>query len=508
VSRSFHLRRLLWTCQIVIWAASWLVPRTHRAEWRRRRQSQAWHWCHFLVESGRRSRSTELELIRNCWTAFADAFWQRFERDAFLARLDRLWRRPAFCLGGLAAVLVAAVLVTGFAPAARSMFLPAYPDATNLFTLRPAGRFAWFHSDSLLGVTAAWRKSPIVQSIAAYSWGPATLDAGNRTIPVLTARVSPGFFDVLGARAERGRTFTESDLQRCRGCVLLSAGVWEDVFHRDPNLVGRSVDIQGTAYRVVGILPDRFSFGLPDIAAWSLLDPVEKPFSNFVDRMGAVARLAPGANATSARAQLQDAAENAGYYFRKTPLEIASVRTESRLATRWYLLLLLVALVGSVAIVRSGRARANSDHAASDLREVVRWWAFFLLKSALLLAVAFVVALESARYLSRLFTGSAHSLAGVLSLWLFMLGAIAVLSWAIHDQRRRCRVCLQRLGMSVHVGCPSYFLLDWAATEMLCANGHGMLHMPDIECSWFDHDRWNHLDKSWADLFQGEKPGS
>jgi hypothetical protein len=508
MSPSFHLRRLLWTCRAVIWTASWLVPRARRSEWARRRNTQAWHWCHFLVESGRRSRATELELVRHCWSAFADALWQRFERDAFLARLDHMWRRPAFCLASLAIVLLSLILITGFAPAARSMFSAPYVESANLFTLRPAGRFAWFRSDSLLGLTSAWRRSRPVQAIAAYSWGPATLDAGGRTLPVLAARVSPGFFDVLGVRAAHGRTFAEADLESCRDCVLLSAEAWNDVFDRDSRLIGRSVEIQGAAYRVVGILPDRFSFLLSDIAAWSLLGPADKPFSNFVDRMGAVARLTPGMTGEAARAELQDAAENAGYYFRKTPLEIASVRSEARLATRWYLLFLAMALLGSVAIVRSGRARANSSQPASGLRQIARWWAFFLSKSALLLAGTFVIALESARYLSRLFTGTTHSLAGILSLWLFMLGAIAVLSWAIHDQRRRCRVCLQRLGMSVHVGCPGYFLLDWAATEMLCANGHGMLHMPDVECSWFDHDRWNHLDKSWADLFQGREPSS
>jgi hypothetical protein len=216
----------------------------------------------------------------------------------------------------------------------------------------------------------------------------------------------------------------------------------------------------------------------------------------------------PGVNAEMALVDLEGVAENAGYYFRKTRLEISSLRGEARLALKWYLLFLLFATLGSVAIVRSGRARANATQAHSNLREVVRWWAFFVLKSALLLATAFVVSLDLARSVSHLFTGAAHPLAGVLSLWLFMLGAIGVLSWAIHDQRERCRVCLQRLGMSVHVGCPGYFLLDWAATEMICANGHGMLHIPDIESSWFDHDRWNHLDASWADLFQGHQPGA
>ncbi len=505
--RALRLQRLLWTCRVILWAASWMVPRRQRAEWSRTRQARAWHWCHFLAESGRLSRSTELELLRACWGSCAEALWQRLDRARFLARAQQVRRSPALCLGILALLLAVLVPATGFAPEARSMFALPYPRAAQLFTLRPAGRFDWFRSDTLLGVTAAWQKSKLIEDIAAYSWAPATLAGGSRTLAASSARVSPRFFEVLEVRAALGRTFQPGDLARCSDCAVLSDDAWQELFRRDRNVLGQTVEIKGRAQRVIGILPPRFSFVAPEIAAWSLLDPAEPPFTNFVDRMGAVARFVPGVSAAQALPALENLSENEGYYFRQNRLEITSMLALARQAVKWYLVFLLLATVGSVSIVRSGRARSNAGQQRSK-REVARWWAFFLAKSGLLLAAVFVLALELARYLSILFTGMAHGVTGILSLWLFMVGAIGALSWAIHDQRQRCRVCLQRLGMSVHVGCPSYSLLDWAATEMMCSEGHGMLHIPDNESSWRDQDRWNHLDESWADLFQRQQPSA
>jgi len=88
-----------------------------------------------------------------------------------------------------------------------------------------------------------------------------------------------------------------------------------------------------------------------------------------------------------------------------------------------------------------------------------------------------------------------------LSTWLFLMASAAVLSWSIADQRRRCRTCLRRLGMATHVGCSGSLLLNWAGTELVCIEGHGMLHVPEMESSWNEPERWTVLDDSWRGLF-------
>jgi hypothetical protein len=91
-----------------------------------------------------------------------------------------------------------------------------------------------------------------------------------------------------------------------------------------------------------------------------------------------------------------------------------------------------------------------------------------------------------------------------LSLWLVLILAVLPLSWSIHDQQQRCRVCLRRLGIPIPIGAPGHVLLNWSGTEMVCSEGHGVLYLRDSENNWLDEDHWNSLDDSWADLFHDE----
>ena len=181
---------LLYICRWLLWSASWLVPAERRQEWHRNRDKEVWHWIHFLAESDRLTASTRLEVLRHCWRAFPAALWERFDRERTLRRLDSALRSPALCLGILGGALLTAVLATGFAPTVRSMVSLPYANPSTLFAVRPAGRFMWFRSDQLLRVTEAWKRSPLVKDIAAYSFQRGTLtDATGRDERILSAQV-------------------------------------------------------------------------------------------------------------------------------------------------------------------------------------------------------------------------------------------------------------------------------------------------------------------------------
>ena len=76
---------------------------------------------------------------------------------------------------------------------------------------------------------------------------PRTLDAE----PVTT-----NFFDVLGARAEIGRLISPNiDIPGADTRVaVLSDATWRSVFGSDPNIVGRDITLNGSSFRVVGVL--------------------------------------------------------------------------------------------------------------------------------------------------------------------------------------------------------------------------------------------------------------
>jgi hypothetical protein len=353
----------------------------------------------------------------------------------------------------------------------------------------------WFRSDNLLRVSEAWRKSPLVRSIAVYSFQRGTLDGGAGEEQTASAQVSANLFDVLGVRAALGRTFRAADLETCKECVVLSGTAWQNYLRNDPQIVGKRVKVDGREMQVIGVLPRSFFFASPGIASWSLMEPSDPPLANLVERMGAVARFASPVTEQQATRELQRVTDNAGYHFTNTSLQVVSLKKQARQDLDSFLFFVLLAVLGSVLVAWMARAHGHVGSSGSGSK--YRWWGFFAAKAFLLLMIAFVAALQLTRYVSVLLTGAVQPMSNVFSMWVFLVLAIGGLSWTIHDQRRRCRICLRRLGLAVHVGCPGYTLLDaWAATELVCAKGHGILYMPDSESSWLEGDQWSNLDSS------------
>src|SRR5579871_909020 len=250
---------LLYACRSLVWRASWMVPANRRAEWHQSHDREIYHWIFFLAESERLTPGTRLEVLSFCWRVFPEAFWQRFNRERTLHRVDFALRSPGFCLAVLVSLLLGVVLATGFAPAVRSMVRSPYTDPGTLFAVRPAGRFLWFRSDKLSRVAQAWKSSPLVKTIALYSFQRGSIIGSRGELSGFAAQVTPNFFDVLGVNAARGRAFRESDAQDCSQCVLLSAEAWKNQFRSDPQILGKQAEVDGRAEKVIGILPRQFS---------------------------------------------------------------------------------------------------------------------------------------------------------------------------------------------------------------------------------------------------------
>jgi len=488
-------------CRAIVWLASWMVPAAQRLEWRQSWTRQVWHWSQFLLETGQLTRNRKLELARFCWSAFPAAFWLRVEREAFLRRVERLRRAPSSCLAAIALALVLVVLVSGIIPAIASFAASAIPQPDRVCVINLNGKFRRVHSYTLLDLASAWKNSKLLESVAPYSWSAAKLSGPDRTVPILAARVAPEFFHVLELNAAMGRTLRAGDEETCQDCAVLSDEIWRLQFHRDPHVLGRHITLDGRPRTVIGVLPRNFHLLSPEIAVWELLDSGSPPFSNFVERIGAVARMRPGATESRVEADLADLTENAGYVLPASLLVVTSGAAELRGYFESYLLFALLAVLCAAAIVYA-RSGSGMGRGPLTLGDRFRWWAFFALKQALLLLLAGVIAWTLVRWLSIWMFGSIHPMANVSALWLFLVLSVAPLSWAIHDQQRRCRVCLRRLGTPVPIGAPGHVLLDWSGTEMVCPAGHGVLYLADSQANWLQPDRWDNLDDSWAGLFR------
>jgi predicted permease len=80
---------------------------------------------------------------------------------------------------------------------------------------------------------------------------------------VLGSRVSSGLFELVGARPLMGRVFRPEENQPGRSQVaVLSFGLWQRRFASDPDMIGKTVKLDGNPFNVVGIMPKNFHFPL------------------------------------------------------------------------------------------------------------------------------------------------------------------------------------------------------------------------------------------------------
>jgi predicted permease len=121
--------------------------------------------------------------------------------------------------------------------------------------------------------------------------------------------VSDSYFPLLGIKAERGRFFTrQEDSKPFKDYVaVLGHDLWRRRFGGDPGVVGRSVQLNGQLYRVLGIAPAGFR-GLPDSTdLWipSQLPPIPEYLNvRLVRWVTVLARLRPGVTIGQAQQEM------------------------------------------------------------------------------------------------------------------------------------------------------------------------------------------------------------
>jgi len=180
-----------------------------------------------------------------------------------------------------------------------------YPDADRVVLLRTIrGSDRW--GTSMADVEAVVQDRPAAfDAVAAYHRGTPSVLLGDRPELLDATWVTAGFFPLLGIEPLLGRGFTVQE-SRDGGSpvVLLSAGLWERAFDRSPEVMGRTVSIEGTPHTVVGVLPRELG-PLTNADLYPALQVVTPPRKGpFFYPM--LARLAPGADAAVARSQLAD----------------------------------------------------------------------------------------------------------------------------------------------------------------------------------------------------------
>ncbi|HEY1676887.1 MAG TPA: ABC transporter permease [Candidatus Sulfotelmatobacter sp.] len=126
--------------------------------------------------------------------------------------------------------------------------------------------------------------------------------------------VSDNYFSVLGAAAERGRTFGPADAPQSLASpsALISENYWWKRYDGDPHIVGKTVLLNGAAVTIIGVTPHNFVgtfIAAPDFWLPLSVEPLIHPASNRLQSRDHVccrlfARLAPGIRRNEAQAEM------------------------------------------------------------------------------------------------------------------------------------------------------------------------------------------------------------
>lgn len=141
--------------------------------------------------------------------------------------------------------------------------------------------------------------------------GDVNLTGGSEPQRVSVARITPGFFEVLGVQPLHGREFQdEESIVGNHRRAILSYGLWANVFGADSTLVGKSVLVNGFPYTVVGIMPKDVAARSvkvlgTDVQLWRPLVPEDNQTGGRDSRkLHVIGRLASGTTTGQAESEL------------------------------------------------------------------------------------------------------------------------------------------------------------------------------------------------------------
>jgi predicted permease len=132
------------------------------------------------------------------------------------------------------------------------------------------------------------------------------LNTGGRSEQVRRVLASGNYFSVLGISPLLGRAINERDEKDGADHVgVISTRAWEQVFGRDPNVVGRIVHIDGASFTIVGVLRTGQSFPAEG-EIWLPLSLMDKPTqaSRVWHSVRVIGRLRNGVSLDRARADM------------------------------------------------------------------------------------------------------------------------------------------------------------------------------------------------------------
>lgn len=199
--------------------------------------------------------------------------------DDGLHAVRSLARRPAFTAFAGATVALGIGAVTAIYSTVDAVVLNPVPyeNADRMVTLmRPIGNSGAMRSPAAEQVDAWAAMGDVFEAVEQSALTSMTLTGSGEPVLLDVALIRPGWHAFTGRMPLLGRAFTDAETRGDARVVLLSHGLWRSRFGADPGVLGTTVDLDGEAWEVVGVMPRRSPvvfFGVQDVDLWRPLPP-------------------------------------------------------------------------------------------------------------------------------------------------------------------------------------------------------------------------------------------
>jgi predicted permease len=288
--------------------------------WRRdieEREFQEEMRTHIVIETGQRleagdnpneaefaaqrafgNRSRIAEETRDVWRA---AWLDRLRQDMRYA-LVTLMRNPGHAIGAIVSLGLGIGAATAVFSAIEGLVLSPYPynGADRMVVMSQAqgagpSRRTFLTDDQAQLLTQASSLDAVVLWDTAFMW------TKNEDVPEMVSggRLPTNGFQLLGVPPLIGRTFAD-DSSTSKSALapeaVLSYRYWQTRYAGTPDVIGRTVQVDGQQYTIIGIMPERFRFS--NVAFYI-------PMPSGTNRHWALLRLRPGVSKAAATAELQ-----------------------------------------------------------------------------------------------------------------------------------------------------------------------------------------------------------
>ena len=210
---------------------------------------------------------------------------------------------------------------------------------------------------------------------AAEYWTP-DLTGTDQPEKLWALRMTSDVLPSLGVPPLLGRVFTQDEEQKGKDKVaVLGYGLWERRFARDPQILGRTIALNGESFSVIGVMPRAFRFApfwATKAELWAPLALGERATSRSGNSLRVFARLKPGWSVVQARAEMSGITDRLEKEFPGTNRAVAVTPLKEKVVgnVETPLLVLLGAVAFVLLIACANVAHLLLARAASRQREI------------------------------------------------------------------------------------------------------------------------------------------